>query len=178
MRILLLGSIGSGKSTQAQILSKDLNFCLIRSGDLVRELAKTHTADGRACLDALKSGHLAPDRIVSALVKQKVNSNKDAYDFIFDGFVRRLSQLKLFDPKYDLVVYLKLSEEEVLKRLKKRNRRDDTPQIISERIKVYHQETEPLIEYYQKRNLLKVADASFGVYEVTKKLKEMLENEG
>lgn len=170
MRVLLLGPIGSGKSTQARILSEHLRLRYIRSGDLVREKAHEDSPEGEACKKALESGHLAPDRIVARLVKDKIKELANARGFIFDGYIRRLSQLEVFDPHYDQVIYLKVPEKVIKERLLHRNRSDDTPQIIEERLKVYHEETEPLIKYFKRLKKLVMIDASGGVEQITQQI--------
>lgn len=174
MKILLLGSIGCGKSTQAQILADDLGFDYIRSGDLVREKAHEATTEGRECKECLENGHLVSDLIIAPLVQARLEErqSKGQHNFIFDGYIRRLSQLKVWDPEYDLVVFLKVPEATVRERLAKRERTDDKPEIIEERLKVYHQETEPVIQYYQKKGILWTIDASGTIEQVTKKIEE------
>lgn len=174
MRILLLGSIGSGKSTQAQILADDLGFDYIRSGDLAREKALEDTDEGRAVNEAVHSGHLVADEIIAPIVEKRVKEKESAgqHNFIFDGYIRRLSQLEIFDPKYDQVVYLKLPEEMVRERLLHRNREDDSPEVIEERLKVYHEETEPLIRHYKSQGILTVIDASGSIEDVTKNIED------
>ncbi|OGE30869.1 hypothetical protein A2631_04265 [Candidatus Daviesbacteria bacterium RIFCSPHIGHO2_01_FULL_44_29] len=174
MKILLLGSIGSGKSTQAQILADSLGLRLIRSGDLVREKALEDSEEGRICLEMSNSGQLVPDEIVIPMVKKKIQAEVEhgAKGFIFDGYIRRISQLEKFDPQYDMVVFLEVPQRIVKERLLGRERSDDTPEIIEQRLKVYHELTEPVITYYRDQGKLTVIDASGTVEEVTKNIEE------
>ena len=73
--------------------------------------------------------------------------------YVFDGFPRNVEQAKAMEEKgieYDYVVYLDVSEKEVVKRLTARGRADDKPEIIKNRLKVYHRETAPLLQYYKE----------------------------
>ncbi|KKQ78365.1 MAG: Adenylate kinase, partial [Candidatus Daviesbacteria bacterium GW2011_GWA1_38_7] len=87
---------------------------------------------------------------------------------------RRLSQLEVFNPGYDKVIYLSIPEELVRERLEKRERFDDTPDVIENRLKVYHTETEPLIGYFKNKEVLETVDASGSIEDVTEKLKKVL----
>ena len=174
MKVLFLGSIGSGKSTQAQILADLLKYSYIRSGDLVREKAGENSLEGLSCKDALEKGLLAPDEIVAKLVKERLNQMNNPKGIIFDGYIRRLSQLEVFNPGYDKVIYLSNPEELVRERLEKRERFDDTPDVIENRLKVYHTETEPLIGYFKNKEVLETVDASGSIEDVTEKLKKVL----
>lgn len=171
MRILFLGSIGSGKSTQAKILSQDLRVGYVRSGDLTREKAKEPTSEGGICRNALHTGHLVPDEIIVPLVRERLAQDDCREGCIFDGYIRRLPQLRVFDPGYDLVIYLKIPEEIAENRLLARKREDDTLEIIRERLKVYHEETEPLVEYFREQNILVEIDATGSIEEITRLVK-------
>lgn len=151
MRILLTGPIGSGKTTQARILSQELHLKLIKIGELVRNEAEKDTPEGKLLKGIILGGGMVPDEIAARLFKEALHDLQSHKGFISDGYPRRLSQIKAYDPRIDFMFYIKVPEDEVLRRLKKRGRLDDKPEVIKQRIAVYHNETEPLLDYYRKQ---------------------------
>ena len=149
MNIILIGGPGSGKSTYAKFITKEFGIDHIYPGELLRkEIAKGGEIAKR--LKNLSRGEFAPNDIVLKLVKDAVAKAKNG--FVFDGFPRYMQQVRDLEKekiKIDRVVYLNVSEEEVIKRLTARGRADDTPEIIKNRLKVYHQKTKPLLDYYK-----------------------------
>ncbi len=154
MRILITGPQGSGKTTQAELLAKYLNIPLIDSGNMLRQLSLEPSAQGRKVNEALDSGVMVPDEIVADVVKNRLSQEDYSQGFVMDGYPRRLSQLKEFDPKFEKVFYLDLSDQAVKERLEKRGREDDTPELIEKRLRLYHELTEPVLEYYQNQGVL------------------------
>lgn len=151
MKILILGTIGSGKTTQAKLVSQKLKFNLVKAGELLRNKAQ----NDEKLRNQLDAGVLVGDNVVGELVKKEIEEKKDE-NFIVDGYARRLSQLKVYDPNFDKVVFLKVGEEEIKKRLLKRGRSDDTKEVIEQRLKIYQQDTLPVIDYY--KNLGKLVE--------------------
>ena len=100
----------------------------------------------------MAKGEFAPTPIVIDAVKERMNQPDAMKGYVFDGFPRNTEQAKSMEDKgieYDYVINLVVSEKEVIKRLTSRGRADDKPEIIKNRIKVYHRETEPLLTYYK-----------------------------
>lgn len=180
MRILLLGSVGSGKTTQADILCRRDGFAYIRSGDLVREEALKDTPLGKICKEALSKGELVADQYVIPLVKAKIKERQleGFKDFVFDGYIRSLSQLKTFNPEYDLVIYLRVPEMVVKERLLKRERSDDVPGVIEKRLEVYKKQTQPLVTYFKNQGNLREIDAAGSVDEVASQIEGVLKQHG
>ncbi len=180
MRILLLGSVGSGKTTQADILCQRDGFAYLRSGDLVREESGKETTLGKICKEALSKGELVADEYVIPLVKAKIAQleSQGYKKLVFDGYIRNLSQLKAFNPEYDLVIYLEVPEEVVKQRLLKRERSDDVPGVIEKRLEVYRQQTQPLVTYFQNKGKLIKIDASGSVNEVAAQIEGVLGHYG
>lgn len=154
MRILITGPIGSGKTTQARILSQELHLKLIKTGELVRNEAEKDTPEGKLLKGIILKGEMVPDRIAARLFEDALHDIHSHKGFISDGYPRRLSQLKVYDPRIDLMFYIKIPEAVILKRLSKRGRIDDKPEIIKQRVSVYHKETEPILDYYDKQGKL------------------------
>lgn len=175
MKILLSGPAGSGKTTQAEILSKELGINFINTGDLLREIAEKNTEEGRVINKALDSGQFADNKLVAKIVKDKLSEQKYSNGFITDGYPRNLDQLNYFDPGYDKVIYLDVPDLIVYERLLKRGREDDTPEVIEKRLKLYHQRTTEVLDYYQQLGKLVKVDARGSVTEVSQKVRKIIE---
>jgi len=151
-RIIMIGGPGSGKSTYSEIITKKLGIPHIYTGDMMRKLAQQDTPDGRKVKELLSKGEFAPLEIVIKAVKDRVSQSDAKNGYVFDGFPRNVIQANKMKEEgigYDYVINLQVSEEEVIKRLTARGRADDKPEIIKNRIKVYHRETAPLLDYFK-----------------------------
>ena len=151
-KIIMIGGPGSGKSTYSELLKKELGIAHIYTGDMMRALSKKNTPDGKKVRELLKKGEFAPTPIVIEAVKERMKQPDAMKGYVFDGFPRNTEQAEAMEDKgieYDHVINLVVSEEEVIKRLTSRGRADDKPEIIKNRIKVYHRETAPLLTYYK-----------------------------
>jgi adenylate kinase len=151
-KIIMIGGPGSGKSTYSELLKKELGIAHIYTGDMMRALSKKNTPDGKKVRELLKKGEFAPTPIVIDAVKERMKQPDAMKGYVFDGFPRNTEQAEAMEDKgieYDHVINLVVSEEEVIKRLTSRGRADDKPEIIKNRIKVYHRETAPLLTYYK-----------------------------
>jgi adenylate kinase len=151
-RIIMIGGPGSGKSTYSEIITKKLGIPHIYTGDMMRKLAQQDTPDGRKVKELLSKGEFAPLDIVIKAVKERVSQSDAKNGYVFDGFPRNVIQANKMKEEgigYDYVINLQVSEEEVIKRLTARGRADDKPEIIKNRIKVYHRETAPLLDYFK-----------------------------
>ncbi len=173
MKISLLGPPGSGKGTQAQNILKDHSLTYIYPGEMLREEVKKDTRIGREIKEYLDRGDLVPTMFVVQVVKLAL---KDKEDYLIDGFPRSFEQLQQSkDIKFDIVLYIKISEEEVIERLTKRGRNDDDIETIKHRYRVYMEATEPVIEHYKKEGLLVEIDGSPSIEDVYKQIKAVLE---
>jgi adenylate kinase len=151
-KIIMIGGPGSGKSTYSELLKKELGIAHIYTGDMMRALSKKNTPDGKKVRELLAKGEFAPTPIVIDAVKERMKQPDAMKGYVFDGFPRNTEQAEAMEDKgieYDHVINLVVSEEEVIKRLTSRGRADDKPEIIKNRIKVYHRETAPLLQYYK-----------------------------
>lgn len=172
MKILLIGPQGSGKSTQAKLLADFLKVPYISTGDIFREIADTR--QGKRIRQVLESGRLVDDATTSEIVKMRVKQPDCQSGYILDGYPRNLEQVRLFDPGFDKVIYLKLSDQEATKRLLARGREDDTEESIAQRLRLYHKLTDPLSDYYQRQGLLLEIDGQGTIEEIQKKLRDQL----
>ena len=171
MRIVLLGPPGAGKGTQAIQLAEKLGVPQISTGDLFRHNIGAGTKLGLEAKKYLDAGDLVPATLTNALVDDRLNDADVARGFILDGFPRSVEQaealhdmLEARELKLDAVVEFRVPEDELVERLKGRGRADDTEDVIRNRMKVYNDETAPLLDYY--RGDLKTVEATGAVDEV------------
>lgn len=171
MRVVLLGPPGAGKGTQAQKLAEKLGIPQISTGDLFRSNIENGTKLGLEAKRYLDAGDLVPSDLTNQLVDDRLDDADAASGFILDGYPRSLEQAKALHEMLqrrgtdiDAVVEFRVSEDELLHRLKGRGRADDTEEIIHNRMKIYRDETGPLLEYY--RDELKTVDAVGSMDEV------------
>lgn len=171
MRILFIGSQGSGKSTQAKLASQFLKIPLISTGEIFRQMADANEMI-RKILD---EGRLMDNSTTSNLVKVRLQEKDCQNGFILDGYPRNLGQIRLFDPKFDIVFYLDVPGEQVIARLTKRGREDDTPESISLRLELYYKQTKPLLDYYGKLGILVEIDGEGEVQKIQLRIRAALE---
>lgn len=157
---ILFGPPGAGKGTHAVSLKEKYNLCHISTGELLRAEIAEGSALGLEAKALIDKGMLVPDSVVESMIEAKFNSVKDVEGFLLDGFPRTLGQAKDLDAilskrseKVDAVISLMISDEIVKERIRgraaKEGRADDaSEETINNRIKTYHSQTEPLIEYY------------------------------
>ncbi|MFH0937583.1 MAG: nucleoside monophosphate kinase [Candidatus Daviesbacteria bacterium] len=174
MKILFAGPNGSGKTTQAKILAQKLRLYFASAGDILREKAQEDSEEGNEVKRFLGAGVLGDDEMTAKYLKEKLAGPEAEKGFVLDGFPRRVSQLEHFDPGFDVAFFLDIPDEEAKKRLLARGRADDTPEVIEERLRIYHQETEPVVDYYQKLGKLIRIDGTKDIESVAEEIKQKL----
>lgn len=171
MRVVLLGPPGAGKGTQAEKLAEKLGIPHISTGELFRSNIQDGTKLGLEAKRYLDAGDLVPSSLTNELVDDRLNDSDAANGFILDGYPRSVEQAKALHEMLerrgtdiDAVVEFRVSEDELLTRLTGRGRADDTEEVIRNRMKVYREETAPLLDYYSGE--LKTVDAVGSLDEV------------
>jgi len=158
MNIVVMGPPGSGKSTQAELLAEDLGIPHLEAGNLFYYLSQEDSLRGREIKKIMEAGGLLDDQLVLKSVEEHLKNKQYRKGFVLDGTPRNLWQAEHFKTKLDKVFYLDVSDKENMKRLVKRGRKDDAPKVIKKRLKVYHQDTEPMLDYYRKKGILEEVD--------------------
>ncbi len=173
MHIIFLGPPGAGKGTQAEIISKKYNIKKISTGDILRSEMENGTELGKLAKRYMEKGELVPDEIMIKIIDIHT---KNLESFILDGFPRTLNQAKELEKitKIDKVIYINVPDEEIKKRLLARGRLDDKPEVIENRIKVYREQTQPLIDYYKNKGILFEVDGIGTIEEITKRIESIL----
>ena len=165
MRVIFLGPPGSGKGTQARLLARRLGVPAISTGDMLRDAVRLGTPLGRRAKGIMDAGELVPDEIVIGLIEERIAAPDARGGFLLDGFPRTLEQARALGrllqgngASLDAVINLLVPEEALLTRMVGRasleGRSDDRPETVRERLRVYREKTEPLVEHYREAGLL------------------------
>ncbi|MEV0252280.1 adenylate kinase [Nocardia sp. NPDC050712] len=155
MRVVLLGPPGAGKGTQADLLSDKLGVPHISTGDLFRANISQQTPLGREAQKYMDAGDLVPSDVTNRMVEARVNEPDAANGFILDGYPRTVDQADALEKilgdmnsKLDAVLCFVVAEDTVVERMLARGRGDDNEGVIRNRLRVYREETEPLLTHY------------------------------
>ncbi len=161
--MLLLGPQGSGKGTQAKLISKTYGIPQVSTGDMARELRELDSELGRRVKEIYDRGDLLSDELIVEMIRDRLGRGDTIPGFILDGFPRNLAQADALDGlltelgrDLDVVFDFQVSDREtllarLLKRAAEENRTDDTPEAIARRLQIYEEQTAPLVEYYRAK---------------------------
>jgi adenylate kinase len=166
--IAMLGPPGSGKGTQAKRLQDEFGYLPVSTGNLLREARQHGTELGRQAGEYMDRGDLVPDELILAVVREAAQELLDKA-VLLDGFPRTRAQaeamergLAQYGRELGAAILIDVPGDVVMERILGRGqgRSDDNPDTVRERLRVYHEETEPLIAYYEERGLLRRVDGT------------------
>lgn len=161
LNVVLFGAPGCGKGTQSELLEKRFGLSHVSTGEIIRSHIKSQTELGLQMQEYISRGELAPDSVVVGMIEDYLAANKGIKGTIFDGFPRTTAQAEAFDKlleqhndSVDIMIYMDVPEEELVKRIllrgKESGRADDASEdVIRNRIAVYNQQTAVVADYYR-----------------------------
>ena len=185
MKLVFLGPPGAGKGTQAKLVAANRGIVHISTGDMLRQAVAAGTAIGKQVKEIMESGQLVSDDLIVAVIAERINESDCKGGYILDGFPRTVAQAQALEAmlaarkeSLDAVVYFSIPNEELLSRLENRrvqeNRADDNVEAQRERLKVYEQQTAPLVEFYRSKQMLREIDAQGSVEQIQSALVTLL----
>lgn len=188
MRIVLLGAPGSGKGTQAAILTERLGVPHISTGVLLRAAVEAGTELGRQAKAVMDRGELVSDDIMLGLIEERLGSADADKGFILDGYPRNLSQasaldalLERLEKPLDIAIQIDVDTEMVIARIARRaaeeGRSDDSEDTVRRRMRVYEEQTEPVIGHYADKGLLTRVLGEGSIEEVNQRIMAVLKVE-
>ncbi len=187
MKIIFFGPPGSGKGTQAKLISNEFKLFHLSTGDILRDKLKDEDEISIQLKKTISSGNLVSDNILNQIIGKKLTSNDCANGFILDGYPRTMAQLEFLlsfliknnlsiDFIFDFKIEFKFAEERILQRFKKEKRSDDSVSVIKTRLQKYMKETFPASQYFSsnfKDNYFLI-DASQDVSQIQRELMKIL----
>ena len=186
MRILILGPQGSGKGTQAKLIAEVHGTPHVATGDILRAAVADGSELGQRVQPILERGDLVPDDLMVELIRARL---ADEDGFVLDGFPRTVPQAEALDAMLDeigkpldAVLLLEVSDDVSVERVQGRRieegRSDDAPEVIRNRLRLYHELTEPVVERYRAEGRLVAVDGARPVEEVARTIEDALAQVG
>ena len=179
MNIILFGAPGAGKGTQAKRLVESHGLVQLSTGDMLRAAIEAGTALGMQAKDIMDRGDLVSDDIILGMIAERMDSPECANGVILDGFPRTVAQADGLGAMFaerglslDHVIEVQVDEGALFARIETRaaetggSRADDNAETLRKRLAVYHENTAPLLPYYETRGLLRTVDGMAPIDEV------------
>lgn len=185
MRIVLLGAPGSGKGTQAVRLVEQLELPHISTGELLRSAVESGTELGQKAKTVIDRGELVSDDIMLGLITQRLSRDDAKNGFILDGYPRNITQAKALDEILERqgqamveVLHIDVDAELLLQRIAGRaaeeGRSDDAEEVVRKRLRIYAEQTAPVVEYYTAKGVLSRVLGEGSVEEVFQRIMSVL----
>ena len=186
MDILLMGPPGAGKGTQGALLAEARGLPKFATGDLLRDAVRRGTPLGKRAKAVMEAGHLVSDDIIMGIVGEELAKPEAAKGVIFDGVVRTIPQAEGVERllaqrgrRMDAALFFDVTDDEILARLAKRRsieqRADDDPAAVATRLAAYRKQTAPVLDWYEKRDLLRRIPAVGSVEEIAARVRGALD---
>jgi adenylate kinase len=187
LNLLLFGPPGAGKGTQSEKLIQKYGLIHLSTGEILRSEIARETTLGLEARKFIDQGKLVPDKTVIDMIAVKIDNNAGAKGFIFDGFPRNCDQALALDRILEerntlitLMITLEVEYDELISRLllrsEKEGRSDDTREVIENRIRLYREVTEPVIEHYKKLDKFRSVDGIGKVDEIFQRVVAAVED--
>ena len=188
MILILLGAPGAGKGTQCARLVERYRIPQLSTGEMLRQAAEAGSEVGLKAKEIMDRGELVSDDVVLAIISERVEEEDCKIGFILDGFPRTVAQAEALDGifaekglKMDHVVNIAIDERVLFERIEKRAaetggaRSDDNAETLKKRLEVYHEQTMPIVPYYEKQGVVKTVDGMQGIDEVSQSIYAILD---
>lgn len=177
MKVVLLGPPGAGKGTQSELLSRSLGVPAISTGEMLRRAVAAESELGSKVSGIMALGNLVDDDTMAEVVEERLRQEDARQGFLLDGYPRTLPQAETLagilartKGELDQVLLVEVPEEEIVRRNLLRRREDDTEEVIRARLRVYREQTMPLIGYYTGLGILRQVDGNRPIEEVAASL--------
>ena len=188
LNLILFGPPGAGKGTQAEILEREHGLKKLSTGDMLRAEVTDGTELGREAKSHMDEGKLVPDELLVSMIRERIKQPDCANGFILDGFPRTQAQAAALERmlheqgfNLDAVIALQVDEEELVNRVVKRAqedpenaRSDDNEETMRQRLSVYHEQTAPILPFYEQRDQLYRVDGMQAVDTVAREIEDIL----
>ena len=187
MNIILFGPPGAGKGTQAQRIVDRHGVVQLSTGDMLRAAIAAGSELGLQAKSLMDEGKLVPDDVIIGMIADRMNDEDCKNGVILDGFPRTIAQAKALDAMFaaghiqlDQVIEIQVDEAALFSRIENRAaepgdaRSDDTAEVLEQRLKVYHENTAPVLPYYRDKGQLNIVDGMQSIEEVAAQIESLL----
>jgi len=183
MYLLIFGPPGAGKGTQSLLIAGRLGIKHLSTGEVLRKAVEDETELGKKAKEIIESGSLVSDEIMVGIIYDALKNGEMKNGFILDGFPRTLKQAAALDVLLSelgfppvKVINIHVDEDELVKRMLGRGRKDDTEDTIKHRLKVYREQTMPVNSHYLKKSIVFNIEGNGTIEEINDRILKMLKS--